>query len=174
MLEMCQDRYDHWFFDAIAHPNYDRTLMDVHRLLDVGKGEGLADYKGLDLSKSTSHIEFLVGLDQCSYRSMPNPCQTVFGDRSIKITNKRYKSKLKMLDVYKDAIDQYQGEVVTVAGGGSSSKSAEAKKPSSTIFDLKSDPTSVDKPEEGSGGDSSTSDQIVKLRQALKELSAYT
>jgi pheromone shutdown protein TraB len=63
VLEMCQDRYDHWFFDAIAHPNYDRTLMDVHKILDVGKGEGLADYKGLDLSKSTSHIEFLVGLD---------------------------------------------------------------------------------------------------------------
>jgi hypothetical protein len=74
---------------------------------------------------------------------MPNPCQTVFGDRSIKITNKRYKSKLKMLDVYKDAIDQYQGEVLTVGGASGASASQEkTKRPSSsTIFDLKSDPT---------------------------------
>jgi pheromone shutdown protein TraB len=107
VLEMCQDRYDHWFYDAIAHPNYDRTLMDVHRLLDKGSPEALLEYKGVDFSKSSSHLEFLVGLDQCSYRNMPSPCQTVFGDRSIKITNKRYKSKVKMLEVYKEALLQH-------------------------------------------------------------------
>ena len=100
VLEMCQDRYDHWFYDAISHPNYDRTLTDVHRILDSGKTDTLFDYKGLDLSKSSSHLEFLIGLDVCSYRMMP--CKTVFGDRSIKITNKRYKSKVKMLEVYKE------------------------------------------------------------------------
>ena len=63
VLEMCQDRYDHWFYDAIAHPNYDRTLMDVHRLLDKGSPEALLEYKGVDFSKSSSHLEFLVGLD---------------------------------------------------------------------------------------------------------------
>lgn len=116
VLEMCQDRYDHWFYDAIAHPNYDHTLMDVQRIFDSGKPHDLLAYKGLDLSKSSSHIEFLVGLDQCSYRNLPHPCQTVFGDRSIKITNKRYKSKLKMLEVYKEALASHEGKIIEVDG----------------------------------------------------------
>ena len=99
---MCQDRYEHWFYDAISHPNYDRTLADVHKILEMDDPEKLLEYKGLDVSKVSSHIEYLVGLDVCSYRMMP--CKTIFGDRSIKITNKRYKSKVKMLDVYKEAI----------------------------------------------------------------------
>lgn len=61
------------------------------------------DYKGISIDKSATHLEFLVGLDVCSYRMMP--CKTVFGDRSIKITNKRYKSKVKMLEVYKEAVN---------------------------------------------------------------------
>ena len=104
VLEMCNDRYDHWFYNAISHPNYDHTLMDIHRILDTGKAQDLLAYRGLDLSKSSAHLEFLVSLDQCSYRNMTAPCQTVFGDRSIKITIKRYKSKLKMLEVYKEAL----------------------------------------------------------------------
>ena len=63
VLEMCNERYEHWFFDAISHPNYDHTLMDVHRILDTGKAHDILQYKGLDVSKSSSHIEFLVGLD---------------------------------------------------------------------------------------------------------------
>lgn len=102
VLEMCQDRYDHWFYDAISHPNYDRTLSDVHKILDTGKVEQLMDYKGLEMGKSSAHLEYLVGLDVCSYRMMP--CKTVFGDRSIKITNKRYRSKVKMLEVYKEQL----------------------------------------------------------------------
>jgi len=31
------------------------------------------------------------------------PCKTILGDRSIVITEKRYKSKLNMMDVYKEA-----------------------------------------------------------------------
>lgn len=46
----------------------------------------------------------LVGMDVCQYRMMP--CSTVLGDRSIIITNKRYKSKVQMLDVYKEAAAQ--------------------------------------------------------------------
>ncbi len=103
VLEMCQDRYEHWFYDALTHPNYDRTLNDIHKLLEGDKPERLLDYKALDLEKASTHIEYLVGLDICSYRMMP--CKTIFGDRSIKITNKRYKSKVRMLDVYKEALD---------------------------------------------------------------------
>jgi len=125
VLEMCQDRYDHWFYDAIAHPNYDKTLIDLHRVLDQGRGEGILAYKGIDASKTASHLEFLVGLDQCSYRNMPAPCQTVFGDRSIKITNKRYKSKLKMLEVYREALEQAPSASPATSGG-------------STIFDIES------------------------------------
>ena len=104
VLEMCQDRYEHWFYDALSHPNYDKTLSDIHQILDSEKPEQLMAYKGLDISKTSSHVEFLIGLDVCSYRMMP--CKTVFGDRSIKITNKRYKSKVQMLDVYKDVLEQ--------------------------------------------------------------------
>jgi len=103
VLEMCQDRYDHWFYDAISHPNYDRTLSDVHKILDSGKVGDLLEYKGLEMAKSSAHLEYLVGLDVCSYRMMP--CKTVFGDRSIKITNKRYRSKVKMLEVYKEQLE---------------------------------------------------------------------
>lgn len=66
------------------------------------------DYKGIAIDKSATHLEFLVGLDVCSYRMMP--CKTVFGDRSIKITNKRYKSKVKMLEVYKEAVNAHMSE----------------------------------------------------------------
>lgn len=122
--------------------------MDMHRVLDQGRGEGLLDYRGLDVSKSSSHLEFLVGLDQCSYRQMPNPCQTVFGDRSIKITNKRYKSKLKMLEVYKEALGQ--APLVTVP----------LTPAASTIFDLKTQAETKD------------DDQISRLRSALRDLTA--
>ena len=125
MLEMCQDRYDHWFYDAISHPNYDRTLSDIHKILDSGNSEKLMDYKGLDLSKSTTHLEYLVGLDVCSYRMMP--CKTIFGDRSIKITNKRYKSKVRMLEVYKETVE-LEGKNATPTQQASSQ----------TIFDLDS------------------------------------
>ena len=103
VLEMCQDRYEHWFYDAISHPNYDRTLSEVHKILDSDSPGDLLSYKGLDVSKASAHLEYLVGLDVCSYRMMP--CKTIFGDRSIKITNKRYKSKVKMLEVYKETVE---------------------------------------------------------------------
>ncbi|TNV80913.1 hypothetical protein FGO68_gene11472 [Halteria grandinella] len=155
VLEMCNERYEHWFFDAISHPNYDHTLMDVHRILDTGKALDLKGYKGLDLSKSSSHVEFLVGLDQCSYRNMPAPCQTVFGDRSIKITNKRYKSKLKMLEVYKETLNQQE----KAAGGDKESK----KNPS--IFDL--DSTQSDQNE---SVQKDVTEQILKLRSAMRDI----
>ena len=106
VLEMCQDRYEHWFYDAISHPNYDHTLTDIHKILSSDTPEHLLSYKNIDLSKSSTHLEFLVGLDECSYRMMP--CKTIFGDRSIKITNKRYKSKVKMLEVYRETVESTQ------------------------------------------------------------------
>ena len=71
--------------------------------MDSGKVSDLLEYKGLEMAKSSAHLEYLVGLDVCSYRMMP--CKTVFGDRSIKITNKRYRSKVKMLEVYKEQLE---------------------------------------------------------------------
>ena len=153
VLEMCQDRYDHWFYDAISHPNYDRTLSDVHKILDSGKVADLLDYKGLEMAKSSAHLEYLVGLDVCSYRMMP--CKTVFGDRSIKITNKRYRSKVKMLEVYKEQL-----ELATQTLDDQQSTS----KKSSNIFDL--DSTTQD------STTNSDPDQISRLRSALKDLQA--
>ena len=57
------------------------------------------------------------------------PCKTVFGDRSIKITNKRYKSKVKMLEVYKQALEEFD----TSAGTDITSDNQKSR---STIFDL--------------------------------------
>ena len=107
VLEMCQDRYEHWFYDAISHPNYDHTLSDIHKILDSESPQRLMEYKGLDISKASAHLEYLIGMDVCSYPMMP--CKTIFGDRSIKITNKRYRSKVKMLEVYKETI-QMEGK----------------------------------------------------------------
>lgn len=30
VVELCQDRYDDYFYDAITHPNYDNTMRTVH------------------------------------------------------------------------------------------------------------------------------------------------
>ena len=48
-----------------------------------------------------SNMEYLVGLDYCAYRM---PCKVVMGDRSYKLTNKKYQAKINMLDVYKEAL----------------------------------------------------------------------
>lgn len=100
VLEICEDRYENWFYDIISHPNYEKTLSDVHKILDTDKPEKLIEFESIDLDKAG--LEYLIGLDVCSYRMMP--CKTIFGDRSIRITNKRYKSKVKMLEMYKEAI----------------------------------------------------------------------
>lgn len=104
VLEVCDDRYDHFFYDVISHPNYDKTFGDIHKILDTDKPETLLAYPNLDLEKA--NLEYLIGMDVCSYRMMP--CKTIFGDRSIQITNKRYKSKVQMLEVYKDTILQQE------------------------------------------------------------------
>lgn len=49
------------------------------------------------------NLELLVGMDICSYRM---PCKTILGDRSIGITKKRFKSKVKMLEVYKESLGE--------------------------------------------------------------------
>ena len=46
-------------------------------------------------------MEYLIGLDYCSYRL---PCKVVMGDRSYKLTDKKYQAKINMIDVYKEAL----------------------------------------------------------------------
>lgn len=48
------------------------------------------------------NLEYLVGIDYCAYRM---PCTVVMGDRSYKLTDKRFNAKVNMLDVYKEALD---------------------------------------------------------------------
>lgn len=98
VVELCQDRYDEWYYDIISHPNYDHTLNNIHKVLDAGKYEKLVENDKIDIDSGT--LEYLIGMDICSYRM---PCKTILGDRSISITSKRYKSKLNMIDVYKQA-----------------------------------------------------------------------
>lgn len=87
-------------YETVSHPNYDKTMDYIHKVLDKGDIDKLLEYKNLDFN--TSHLEMLVGMDICQYRMMP--CNTILGDRSIVITEKRYKSKLNMLDVYKETL----------------------------------------------------------------------
>jgi len=98
VLELCDDRYERWLKEVIAHPNYDSMMQTVHNILDK-KPHKLTEYKEIDIEDS--NLEYLVGLDYCSYRL---PCKTILGDRSYNMTRKRHQSKLEMLDVYKEAL----------------------------------------------------------------------
>lgn len=49
------------------------------------KPEKLMDFDQIDIIDS--NMEYLIGLDYCAYRM---PCKVVMGDRSYKLTNKKY------------------------------------------------------------------------------------
>jgi hypothetical protein len=59
-------------------------------------------------------MEYLVGLDYCSFRL---PCKMILGDRSYFTTKKRYEGKVKMLDVYKKSLDLKQSKNSTKSTG---------------------------------------------------------
>lgn len=99
VVEMCDERYERWLADVVAHPNYDDAISHIHKLLD-NDPEGLKRFKEIDLEDS--NMEYLIGIDYCSYRI---PCNMVLGDRSYFTTKKRYEGKKQMLSVYKDAMD---------------------------------------------------------------------
>jgi hypothetical protein len=88
VLEMCNDRYERWIADAVADPNYDALIGVVHRVVDKDP-EKLLKLEHLDIYNS--NIEYLIGFDFCSYRM---PCKPVMGDRSYKVTKRRYESKI--------------------------------------------------------------------------------
>jgi hypothetical protein len=88
VVEMCDDRYERWLADVVAHPNYEATISNVHQILDK-KPEKLKEYDQIDLLES--NMEYLIGIDYCAYRI---PCKTIMGDRSYKLTKKRYESKV--------------------------------------------------------------------------------
>lgn len=60
----------------------------VHKILDK-KPEKLKEYDQIDIFDS--NMEYLIGIDYCTYRM---PCTTVMGDRSYKLTRKRFDSKV--------------------------------------------------------------------------------
>lgn len=43
VVEMCDDRYNRWLADVIAHPNYDSTISQIHRIMDK-KPEKLLEF----------------------------------------------------------------------------------------------------------------------------------
>ena len=85
---MCDDRYQRWLADVVGHPNYDATISHIHKLLDKDPEE-LKNFKEIDVEDS--NLEYLVGIDYCSYRM---PCKMVLGDRSYFTTKKRYEGKV--------------------------------------------------------------------------------
>lgn len=87
VVEMCDDRYDRWLADVVAHPNYQATISDIHQILKKDP-EKLKAYDQIDVEDS--NMEYLMAIDICSYRI---PCKTVLGDRSYKITKKRFEGK---------------------------------------------------------------------------------
>lgn len=121
VLEMCDDRFEKWLSEIVAHPNYDTAMQNVHNIL-TKKPEKLVEYD--EISVEDSNLEYLVAFDFCSYRL---PCTTIMGDRSYKLTRKRFESKKAMLDVFKEA-SQMADNI---------SKTNQPKEVSSgTIFDL--------------------------------------
>jgi hypothetical protein len=64
-------------------------MSDINKILDTDKPESLLNYDQIDIDRG--NLEYLVGMDICSYRL---PCKTIFGDRSITITQKRFDSKV--------------------------------------------------------------------------------
>mmetsp|Transcript_34986 Transcript_34986/g.26113 ORF Transcript_34986/g.26113 Transcript_34986/m.26113 type:complete len:266 (+) Transcript_34986:252-1049(+) len=141
ILELCQERYDSWYYNILSHPNYDRTINDIHKILDKEEAEmELLRYGGLDVTEG--NIEYLVGMDVCSYRL---PCKTVFGDRNFSITKKRFNSKLAMLQVYRDLLQTKAGS------GGARPKS------SGSIFDF----------EEGSSLEKD--EQLSRLKKLIRD-----
>ena len=60
----------------------------MHKIMDK-RPEKLKEYTDIDILDSS--MEYLMGIDYCSYRM---PCKTIMGDRSYKISKKRYESKL--------------------------------------------------------------------------------
>ena len=99
---MCDDRYQRWLGEIVAHPNYDATVSQIHKLLDKEPAL-LRKFDEIDLEDS--NMEYLIGLDYCSFRL---PCKMILGDRSYFTTKKRYEGKVKMLDVYKKSLDLKQ------------------------------------------------------------------
>lgn len=99
VVEMCDDRYQRWLGDVVSHPNYDATVSQIHKLLDKEPAL-LRKFDEIDLEDS--NMEYLIGLDYCSFRL---PCKMILGDRSYFTTKKRYEGKVKMLDVYKKSLE---------------------------------------------------------------------
>ena len=31
---MCDERYDRWLADVVSHPNYEKTISEIHKILD--------------------------------------------------------------------------------------------------------------------------------------------
>lgn len=43
VVEMCDDRYEKWLADVIAHPHYEHTVQAIHNILDK-KPDKLKEY----------------------------------------------------------------------------------------------------------------------------------
>lgn len=125
VLEMCDERFEKWLSEIVAHPNYDTAMQNVHNIL-TKRPEKLVEYD--EISVEDSNLEYLVAFDYCSYRL---PCTTIMGDRSYKLTRKRFESKKAMLDVYKEA-SQMANKINTTSE--SATKKTDSK--GGSIFDL--------------------------------------
>ncbi len=137
---MCEERYNDELYEIISNPNYDRTLLQVHKFIDKEKQNLLLKYDQIALDQG--NFELLIGLDTCSYRT---PCKTVLGDRSFSITQKRYQAKMKLLELYKEQVQQDKIKPIAQKSNASSQ---------SNIFDL--------------DNDSSKDKAVNKLREAVK------
>jgi 5-formaminoimidazole-4-carboxamide-1-beta-D-ribofuranosyl 5'-monophosphate synthetase len=100
VLELCDERYQDELSEVLSHPNYDRTMLQVHKFFDRKKPEILLKYDQIVINEG--NFEMLVGLDTCSYRM---PCKTIMGDRQYSISDKRYQAKKKLLNLYKEDME---------------------------------------------------------------------
>lgn len=95
VIEMCDQRYNEGLDPLIKSPNYDYAINEVYNAIKE-------DAKSLEYRSpfDLEDLEYLIGIDLCSYRM--SSCRSVLGDRDYKITKKKLRSKIKLLDILED------------------------------------------------------------------------
>ena len=177
VLELCEERYEDEIYDIISHPNYDRTFNQVHKLLSQKKPQRLLKFED-QIAVNQGNFEFMVGLDQCSYRM---PCKTVLGDRNLSITQKRFQAKAHLLELYKEQMMEEEAGKEEPATNSASkldktTARASTENTGSSIFDLEegttrpvglfTDPSEV----KSQTITKKVESDIAKLKDAFKEI----
>ena len=99
LLELCDERFEQRFNDVMQHPNYKYSINNVHTVIDEDHAllSEISPFPAEDLP-------WLLAIDTCSFRL--GQCKSHLADRDYKLTQKRLKSKIKLLDIVEAETNQ--------------------------------------------------------------------